>query len=57
MYESNGYVEEDWYEPRYIDSLRDHYLEEDVQYILRRHEEKWGAAEAKEVIELMGNAN
>lgn len=38
--EDDGFVEDDWYEPRGPDSLRYHYAEEDMQYIFRRCTEK-----------------
>ena len=53
----DGYVEDDWYEPRGPDSLRYHYPEETVQYILRRRAEKRAAAEEKEVIDLTGDSD
>lgn len=37
---SDGYMEEDWYEPRGTNSLRYHYSEEDVYYILKRGSKK-----------------
>ena len=55
VYESDGYVEKEWYEPRGPDSLLYFYSEEDVQYILRRRMEKWRVAEEKEVTDLMGD--
>ena len=48
----DGFVEEDWYEPRGPDSLCYYYMEEDVQYILRRHTEKRVVVAAKEFINL-----
>lgn len=48
----DGFVEEDWYEPRGPDSLHYYYMEQDVQYILRRHTEKRVAVAAKKIINL-----
>ena len=53
----DGYVEDDWYEPRGPDSLRYHYPEETVQYILRRRAEKRAAAMKDEVIDLTGDSD
>ena len=54
--EDDGFVEDDWYEPRGPDSLRYHYSEKDVQYILKRRAEKVVAAE-KKVIDLTGDSD
>ena len=54
VYEWDGYVKEDWYKPRGIDSLHYHYSEDDAQYILRICTEKWGVAVKKEVIGFNG---
>ena len=50
-----GMVEEGWYEPRGEDSLRYHYNEEQVEYILRRRGEK--PKLKKEVIDLTGDSD
>ena len=55
VYESDGYVEEDWYEPRGTYSLHYHYSEDDIQYIFWRRAEKRGALAKKEVIDLTGD--
>ena len=55
--EDDGFVEEDWYEPRGPESLPYHYSEEDVQYILKRRAEKRAAAMEKEVIDLTGDSD
>ena len=57
MYIFDGHREDDWYKPRGIDSLRYHYLEEDVQYILKRRVEKRGVAAKDEVIDLIGDSD
>ena len=53
----DGFVEDDWYEPRGPESLPYHYSEKDVRYILKRRAEKRAAAEEKEVIDLTGNSD
>ena len=53
----DGFVEDDWYEPRGPESLPYHYSEKDVQYILKRRAEKRAAAEEKEVIDLTGDSD
>ena len=55
--EDDGFVEEDWYEPRGPESLPYHYSEEDVRYILRRRAEKRAAAAEKEIIDLTGDSD
>ena len=50
--EDDFFVEEGWYEPRGPDSLRYHYAEKDVQYILKRRAKKRAAMEEKDVIDL-----
>ena len=53
----DGFVEDDWYEPRGPESLPYHYSEKDVRYILKRRAEKRAAAEEKEVIDLTGDSD
>ena len=55
--EDEFFVEDDWYEPRGLGSLRYHYSEGDVQRILRRRAEKRAAAMEKEVIDLTGDSD
>ena len=55
--EDDGFVEDDWYEPRGPDSLPYHYSKRDIQHILRRRAEKQAAAEEKEVIDLTGDSD
>lgn len=55
--EDYGFVEGNWYEPRGTDSLRYHYSEEDVQYILKKRAEKWTAMGEKEIIDLTGDSD
>ena len=55
--EDDGFVEDDWYEPRGPDSLPYHYSGKDIQYILRRRAEKRAAAMEKEVIDLTGDSD
>ena len=57
IYESNGFMEGDLYEPRGIDSLRYHYPENKVQYILRRHREQQAMVEGKEIIDLTSDSD
>ena len=38
--EDDGFVEDDWYEPRGPESLPYHYSKKDVWYILKRRAEK-----------------
>ena len=49
-------MEVDWYELRGTESLRYHYMESDIQYILQKCTEKRVAAE-REVIDLMGDSD
>ena len=53
----DGFVEDDWYEPRGPESLPYHYSEKDVRHILKRRAEKRAAAAGKEVIDLTGDSN
>ena len=53
----DGFVEDDWYEPRGPDSLLYHYSEKDVRCILKRRVEKCAAAEEREVIDLTGDSD
>ena len=53
----NGFVEDDWYEPRGPDSLPYHYSERDIQHIRRRRAEKRAAVAEKEVINLTGDSD
>ena len=53
----DGFVEDDWYEPRGPDSLPYHYSEKDIQHILKRRVEKRAAAMEKEVIDLTGDSD
>ena len=55
--EDEWYVEDDWYEPRGPDSLRYHYPEETVQYIIKRRAEKRAKALENEVIDLTGDSD
>ena len=55
--EDGGFMEDDWYEPRGPDSLPYHYLEKDIQHILKRRAEKRAAAIKKEVIDLTGDSD
>ena len=55
--EDDGFVEDDWYELRGTDNLRYHYLEDDVQYILRKRAEKHAVAAKKEAIDLTGDSD
>ena len=53
----DGFVEDDWYEPRGPDSLPYHYSEKDIQFILRRRAEKRVSVGEKEVIDLTGDSD
>lgn len=55
VYESDGYVEEDWYEPWGTYNLHYRYSEDDIQYIFWRSAKKRGAVAKKEVIDLTGD--
>ena len=55
--EDDGFAEDDWCEPRGSYSLRYYYSEDDVQYILKKWAEKWGAMAEKEIIDLMGDSD
>ena len=55
--EDDFFVDDDWYDPRGLDSLRYHYSEEDVQYILKRRVEKQAVVAEKEVIDLTGDSD
>ena len=55
--EDDGFVEDNWYKPRGLDSLGYHHSERDVQHILRRGAEKRAAAAKKEAIDLTGESD
>ena len=52
----NGLMEDDWYEPRGIDSLKYRYSKTDAQYIFQKHIEKRTVVE-KEVFGFTGDSD